>query len=622
MGHAAEALSTPGLVLGAYRPLRPLGSGGSGSVWLAVHEPTGREVALKMVAREGRGGERAEREARAAAQLRHPHIIRAYALGRDPGHVYIAYEYVAGRTLRDTMRGGQLRDGEAIEAAAQVLDALAYAHASGVVHRDVKPSNILMAETGQGVNAKLLDFGLALVADEDTLTAQGDVPGTLAYISPERLRGAKGGPPADVWAIGVLLWEALAGEHPFWKGSLLDTARGIRIGAAPLATMRPDLPRQLLALVDGALALDPSDRPSAAALAAALREAPRRRTADRSRKSERPRERAERPRRPQRPAARRRSGGPGGPGGPSGPGGGDDGDGPTTLLRRPAGTRRRAHGSTGPSAAALRSGAAEAIGGERLIAAALAAVLCGWAAATIPFFPAGGAPAAALVGALLTLLAPGAGLAFALALPLLPLGNIALGAAIAWGAFALGWVVLFRRRPTDGLLLAAAPVLAAVGLLGLAPLVALRVRSWVHRALLGAGIVLVGALGASLAGRGLPFGLGSVESLGIAGTEEPVAVGRALLDVVAARPELVAEAVVIAAAAALLPLVRSRSPLWLGAFAVAFCALSAAPLRGLSILPAAGAAVLTCAVVAGPRVPWRQLRDRALQPRHDPQLHS
>ena len=92
MGAAAEALTSTELVLGAYRPVRPLGSGGSGSVWLAVHEPTGRDVALKMVAREGRAGERAEREARAAAQLRHPHIMRAFALGRDTGHAYIAYE--------------------------------------------------------------------------------------------------------------------------------------------------------------------------------------------------------------------------------------------------------------------------------------------------------------------------------------------------------------------------------------------------------------------------------------------------------------------------------------------------------------------------------------------------
>ena len=156
MGAAAAALPTTGLVLGAYRPLRPLGSGGSGSVWLAVHEPTGREVALKMVAREGRAGERAEREARAAAQLRHPHVLRAYALGRDVGHVYIAYEYVAGGTLRDAIRNGQLRDGEAIEVAAQILDALAYAHAHGVVHRDVKPSNIMLAEGYGGIHAKLL----------------------------------------------------------------------------------------------------------------------------------------------------------------------------------------------------------------------------------------------------------------------------------------------------------------------------------------------------------------------------------------------------------------------------------------------------------------------------------
>jgi len=278
MSNAALALEGGGLVLRRYRPLRPLGSGGSGSVWLARDEETGLDVALKIVAREGKAAARAEREAAAASRLRHPACLRAYAFARDPRHVYIAYEFVPGRTFREALRSGELTDASALEACAQICDGLAHAHAAGIVHRDVKPSNVLLAE-GEGVSVRLLDFGLAQMAEAESLTAQGDVPGTLAYISPERLAGEEATAAADVWAVGVMLWESLAGRHPFWQTSLLETARAIEHGAAPLEELRPDLPERLAALVDRALSLDPASRPSAAELASALRGAakPRRR---------------------------------------------------------------------------------------------------------------------------------------------------------------------------------------------------------------------------------------------------------------------------------------------------------------------------------------------------------
>src|SRR4051812_31024851 len=188
MAETSAQATTQGLVLGRYRPLKPLGSGGMGSVWHAHDEKRNREVALKIVPRTGTAGPRAEREAAAAAQLKHPACIRAYALARDEGHVYIAYEYVPGRTLRHALEDGSLDDEAAVEAVAQVLEGLAHAHAEGIVHRDVKPANVLLAE-GAGISVKLLDFGLALMREEETLTAAGDVPGTLAYISPERLGG-------------------------------------------------------------------------------------------------------------------------------------------------------------------------------------------------------------------------------------------------------------------------------------------------------------------------------------------------------------------------------------------------------------------------------------------------
>jgi hypothetical protein len=277
MSNAAFALEGAGLVLDRYRPLRPLGSGGSGSVWLARDEKTGLDVALKIVPREGKAGARAEREAAAAARLRHPGCLRAYGFSRDSRHVYIAYEFVPGRTYREAIRAGELNDAAAIEACAQICEALAHAHAAGILHRDVKPANVLLAE-GDGVSARLLDFGLAQFAEAETLTAQGDVPGTLAYIAPERLAGAEATEAADIWAVGVMLWESLAGRHPFWQSSMLETARAIEQGAPALTELRPDLPKPLLQLVDRVLGLEPTRRPTAAELAAALRgaTAPRR----------------------------------------------------------------------------------------------------------------------------------------------------------------------------------------------------------------------------------------------------------------------------------------------------------------------------------------------------------
>ena len=274
MSNAALAFEGAGLVLNRYRPLRPLGSGGSGSVWLARDEQTGLDVALKIVAREGKAAARAEREAAAAARLRHPSCLRAYAFARDPRHVYIAYEFVPGQTFREALRAGELNDSSAIEACAQICDGLAHAHAAGILHRDVKPSNVLLAD-GERVSVRLLDFGLARMAEAETLTAQGDVPGTLAYISPERLAGEDASESSDVWAVGVMLWESLSGRHPFWQTSMLDTARAIEQGAESLATLRPDLPKPLIQLVDRALSLSPARRPSAAELARPLRGARR-----------------------------------------------------------------------------------------------------------------------------------------------------------------------------------------------------------------------------------------------------------------------------------------------------------------------------------------------------------
>lgn len=266
----AAASSPAELVLDRYRPLSPIGSGGSGSVWLARDERSGRQIALKIVSREGKAGSRAEREVEAAARLRHRRCLRTLDFASDEDHVYIAYEHVAGKTLRQHLRDGVMDDGKAIEACAQILDALAHAHAQGIIHRDVKPANVLLVD-GPEIDVRLVDFGLARFAEAETLTELGDIPGTLAYISPERLAGETATAAADVWGVGVILWEALVGWHPFWAGSALETARRIESGAPSLRALRPDLPRALRDAVESALAVNPFDRPGAGELARALR---------------------------------------------------------------------------------------------------------------------------------------------------------------------------------------------------------------------------------------------------------------------------------------------------------------------------------------------------------------
>ena len=229
----AVALHHDHLVLGRYRPLRPLGSGGSGSVWLVRDERSARDVALKVVPREGKAGSRAEREVEAAARLRHPRCLRALALERDDRHVYVAYEYIPGRTLRAgapsrRARRRRRRRGRAHRCSTHSRTPTARASSTGTS----SPRTCMLEESEERrMSVRVLDFGLAQLEEADTLTAVGDVPGTLAYIAPERLAGHDATGAADVWSVGVFLWEALAGRHPFWAISPLETARRVAAGA-------------------------------------------------------------------------------------------------------------------------------------------------------------------------------------------------------------------------------------------------------------------------------------------------------------------------------------------------------------------------------------------------------
>ena len=497
VSNAAFVLPERSLVLDRYRPLRPLGRGGSGSVWLAHDERTGLEVALKIVPKEGKRAARAAREMEAASRLRHERCVRAYDFGADPGHVYIAYEYVRGRTLREVIRTGELPDAAAVEASAQILDGLAHAHRRGIVHRDVKPSNVLV-ENEVEVAVRVLDFGLAQFDEADTLTAVGDVPGTLAYISPERLSGAEATVRSDVWSVGVILWEALAGSHPFWGVPLPEVASTIAGGAPPLSARRPDLPRRLLAAVDSALALDPARRPTAAQLAAELREAYVARPA-----------RARRPR-------------------------------PEPRPRRHAAAPRVA---VAPRVALRR----------RLPSAGLAAVATALGGALLPFWPPGLLVALALVAGLVTLRAPRAGLALALAAPVFPLGNLAQGAAVVYGALALAWLAMSWRDARAGLAFWAGPLLAPLGLVALLPLVVQPVRGLWRRAVQAAAGLLAAAAVAGLGGDALPLAGEPLGDLGLAGSESPTDILQALATVLRSSPEVGTTALAFAVVAVLLP---------------------------------------------------------------------
>ncbi len=240
--HTLEA----GTALGSYTVVREIGRGGMGRVYLASDERLGRTVALKalppQLTREPLHRDRLRREARAAAVLTHPGICTVYALEEFDGELYIATEYVEGHTLRDEITLGTRPSLETIVSTARELSsAVASAHAKGITHRDLKPENIMRTRDGR---VKVLDFGLARVEAGPggiaaTLTAPlpGGIVGTPAYMSPEQIEGQPAGPGADVFALGVLMYEWISGRHPFQAGTALATlARVLDSTPDPLAT--------------------------------------------------------------------------------------------------------------------------------------------------------------------------------------------------------------------------------------------------------------------------------------------------------------------------------------------------------------------------------------------------
>lgn len=258
------------LVLSRYRLRRRLGTGGFATVWRAHDERLDRQVAVKILPRERVIGGRFEREARAAARLAHPGVVTLYEAAVDDEGAYLVSELVYGTTLDRLLGEGRLSDRDIVRIGIVLCDALAHAHAQGVIHRDVKPSNVLVPErpTSQAQLARLTDFGVARVLGGDSLTRTGDVIGTEAYMAPEQAQGLPAGAPADLFSLALVLYEALSGTNPLRAAPGSARRRGAHL--PPLRHQRREFPRELGRAIDLALRPRPSERGTLAELRAAL----------------------------------------------------------------------------------------------------------------------------------------------------------------------------------------------------------------------------------------------------------------------------------------------------------------------------------------------------------------
>lgn len=247
------------VILGRYELLEQIGTGGFSTVYRAYDHKMERQVAVKAVRRTGEPGARATREARAAAKLGHPHIMTVFELAEDDRHVYLVSELVEGRSLKQCISSASLTDRDCLEITLQVLSALEHAHERGVIHRDVKPDNIMLADE-RDPRVKVMDFGIAQLEDTQRLTGRGDVVGTLAYMSPEQADGRTVDSGTDVYSAALTLYECLTGSNPFRGSTAAETIGRIQAGALPLSHVRPDLPQELSQLVEGAVEPDPQCR--------------------------------------------------------------------------------------------------------------------------------------------------------------------------------------------------------------------------------------------------------------------------------------------------------------------------------------------------------------------------
>jgi serine/threonine protein kinase len=266
------ALETRGeLLAGRYRPVRVLGTGGMARVHLAEDERLGREVAVKQMHAHSADdvAVRFEREAKLGASLNHPNLVSIYDIETEGESVLIVMEYVEGETLQDMIGRGALPPERVAEIVRDVASGLDHAHRHGVVHRDVKPANILIRRDG---TAKVADLGIASAAEHTSITRSGVVMGTAAYMAPEQLEGGKAGPRTDVYALAAVAFEALSGQKPRTGKTPLEVANQVVNGPPPdLARSWSGAPPGAVAALARGLSREPEDRqPTAGALAEEL----------------------------------------------------------------------------------------------------------------------------------------------------------------------------------------------------------------------------------------------------------------------------------------------------------------------------------------------------------------
>jgi eukaryotic-like serine/threonine-protein kinase len=537
------------LVLDRYRLVAPLGSGGFGTVWEALDERLGRSVAVKIIGRAGGGDAgsrvngaapsaplaplangrasrtdgRALREAQAAARLSHPAIVALYEAAEAPEACYLVSELVRGETLDELEREGSLGDDAVLAIGVALCDALAHAHERGVVHRDVKPHNVIVPERPDGAAgvAKLTDFGVASIAGQDVLTRTGDVVGTLAYMAPEQASGRRVGPAADLYSLALVLYEALTGVNPCRGRTPAETVRRLGSRTPSLSRRRRDLPGPLIACIDRALDTSPARRGDIEALRAGLVDG----LASPARDAPPPQRRPIPGRRGRAPAPPRRAVA-------------EDPDESTAAGAAPLTRRLRllVAGSAGSLMAAALAGLGPAPPVDPLLGGAGAAL-------AVVVSPALGWLAGAL-GVVAWLLSAGRG-----------------GQALLVGVAIAIVVAGLRRWPWTWSMPALAPALGWLGLAGVFPALAGQATTLPRRALLGASGAVWLALAESLSHTRLLVGpAGASAAPGTWETSAGQAYNHLLLPL--ADSGFLAFAALWALAAAVLPyLVRGRSPL-------------------------------------------------------------
>ncbi|MBV9425302.1 MAG: protein kinase [Solirubrobacterales bacterium] len=265
-------------IAGRYRVESRIGVGGMSTVHLAFDQRLERYVAIKLLAEhladDSTFISRFRREALSAARLVHPNVVQVFDFGLDESHhqYFIVMEHVAGRSCAELLRDrGHLGVEETVGIVTQACRGLDYAHRNGVVHRDVKPGNLLVSDTGV---VKLADFGIARATDQSSITQVGSVLGTAAYLAPEQARGEEAGPRADIYSLGVVTYQLISGRLPYEASSLSELAlKQQRESPPPLDGLDHEVPRELARAVSRALEIDPEARPPTAALLAdALRD--------------------------------------------------------------------------------------------------------------------------------------------------------------------------------------------------------------------------------------------------------------------------------------------------------------------------------------------------------------